>query len=60
MSFKTLVSKALPYTLMMTKLYPRYEKLAKEEIIMFLFGVGSSIAMLSLHSSGTTPTTKRR
>jgi hypothetical protein len=41
-------------------LYHHYEKLVKEEIIMFSFGVGSSIAILSLHSNGTTPTTKRK
>jgi hypothetical protein len=41
-------------------LYRRYETLAKEEIIMFSFVVGSSNAIPSLHSNGTTPTTKRR
>jgi hypothetical protein len=41
-------------------LYHHYKKLEKEEITMFSFGVGSSIAIPSLHSNGTTPTTKRR
>jgi hypothetical protein len=41
-------------------LYHRYNKLEKEEITMFSFGVGSSVAIPSLHSNGITPITKRR